>query len=187
MYRLLTICAGCAIFLSVATSLGGMPALATPPTKAVAAQKTRPEAGFHPVKAVRARLRQRRALRKLERVVLARPRLAVRFEERYGKIGGKNQFGARGPLAMLGLGTIVNIGGFIQSEQLIPYLIAGGLVDLSAFATHIINNRRQRRKTIVSMVEDATISNTCLRPFRAALGMTDKGHRLGRFPFFAPR
>lgn len=137
---------------------------------------------FHPIQALRGRLRQGRALRQLEKVILSKPRVVVKLEERFGKLGGKKQFASRGALAMLGIGTAVNIGGFIQSDQLVPYLIAGALVDLSAFATHVIGNRRQRHRALVSLIEDGTISDTDLRPFRKALGMTDEGRKLGRFP-----
>ena len=137
---------------------------------------------FHPIQAVRGRWRQGRALRQLEKVILSKPRVVVKLEERFGKLGGKKQFASRGALAMLGIGTAVNIGGFLQSDLLIPYLIAGAVVDLSAFATHIIGNRRQRNKALISLIEDGTISDTDLHPFRKALGMTDEGRKLGRFP-----
>lgn len=168
---------GCVLAVILIVSV----AHAAPPAPAPApVHRTRP----HLFQNLRARWQQGRALRRLEKIILAKPRLSVKFEERYGKLGGKKQFAARGPLAMLGIGTAVNIGGFIQSELLIPYLVAGAALDLSAFATHVIGNRRQRRKTLVSMIEDGTISNTDLRPFRKALGMTDKGHKLGSFPLF---
>jgi len=186
MHRLLSL--GCTLAVVCGAITSGTLARAAPPSTAPPALaiplQVRPGAGFHPFKASTARWQQGRALRKLEQVVLAKPRIAIKFEERYGKIGGKNQFASRGPLAMLGIGTAVNLGGFIQSDQLVPYLVAGAVVDLSAFATHVIGTRRQRRKAIVSMIEDGTISSTDLHPFRKALGMTDKGHHIGSFPIF---
>lgn len=133
----------------------------------------------HPIQTLRAVWQRERALRALERVVQAKPRLAVKYQERYGRISGGKQFTSRGPVAMLGIGTAVNIGGFIQSDQLIPYLILGAAVDLSAFATHMVGTGRLRRKTIISLIEDHTISDTDLKPFRDALGLSAKGRHLG--------
>jgi len=164
---------------------------ATPPVAAghgpPVAHVDRCKTGFHPLQAIKARWCQARALGALEQQVLAKPRMVIKFEEHYGKVGGKNQFRAKGALAMLGIGTAVNLGGFIQSELLIPYLVAGAVVDLSAFATHVIGTRRQRRKAMISMIEDGTISSTDLHPFRKALGMTENGHHVGRFPLFPSR
>jgi hypothetical protein len=134
--------------------------------------------GFHPIKAIKAKWRKERALVKLERVVRAKPRLAVKFRERYGKLGGKRQFGTRGEWAMMTIGTAVNIGGVVDPEHMIHYLVASTVVNLGTVARHVFSIKRMRRKTIISMVEDGTISNTDLKPFRDALGLRANGRRL---------
>ena len=135
-------------------------------------------ARFNPFKAVAAKWRKERALLQLEKVVRAKPRLAVKFRERYGKLGGKRQFGTRSEWAMMTLGTAINIGGVVDPDRMMHYLIAGTAVNLATVARHVFSIKRMRRKTLISMVEDGTISKTDLKPFRKALGLSANGRRL---------
>jgi hypothetical protein len=134
--------------------------------------------GFHPIQAIKARWNKERALRQLEQVIRAKPRLAVKFRERYGKLGGRKQFGTQSEWAMMTLGTAINIGSVVDPDRMLHYLVASTLVNLGTVANHVFSIRRMRRKTIISMVEDGTISKTDLKPFRAALGLSANGRRL---------
>ena len=135
-------------------------------------------AGVHPIRAIKAKWCKERALYQIERVVRAKPRLAVKFRERYGKLGGKKQFGTQREWAMMTLGTAINIGGVVDPKRMVHYLVASTLVNLGTVARHVFGIKRTRRKTIISMIEDSTISNTDLKPFRKALGLSANGRRL---------
>jgi hypothetical protein len=138
----------------------------------VSARADRLGPGRHgPVQLIHDHWRRGQALRQLERAVHADPRLEAKFEQRFGLLGGKKQFSNRGAWAALGIGTAVNIGGFIQSNLLIPYLIAGAAVDLSAFAGRFISTRRMRRQTMLSLIKDGSIPARILEPHRGALGL----------------
>ena len=147
-------------------------------TQAEATPPKRVNPFLHPIKAVKAKWQKERALMKLEKVVRAKPRLAVKFRERYGKLGGKRQFGTRSEWAMMTFGTAINIGGVVDPERSLHYLVASTIVNLGTVARHVFSIKRMRRKTIISMVEDNTISNTDLKPFRKALGLASNGRRL---------
>jgi hypothetical protein len=134
--------------------------------------------GFHPIRAVKAKWRKERALHKLEKIIRAKPRLAVKFRERYGKLGGKKQFGTKGDWTKLALGTAVTVGGAADPEHAAYYVITSTLLNLGTFGAHVFSRKRMRRKTIISMIEDKTISDTDLKPFREALGLNARNRRL---------
>ena len=110
--------------------------------------------------------------------IRSKPRLVVKFRERYGKLGGKKQFGTRGQWTALGLGTAINIGGVADPERALYYLAASTIVGLGTAAAHVFKGKRLRRKAIISMIEDKTISDTDLKPFREALGLNARNRRL---------
>lgn len=134
--------------------------------------------GLHPVRAVKAKWRKERALHQLEKTIRAKPRLGVKFRERYGKLGGKKQFGTKGDWTKLALGTAVTFGGAADPEHMAYYVIASTLVNLGTFGAHVFSRKRMRRRTIISMIEDKTISDTDLKPFRDALGLNARNRRL---------
>jgi hypothetical protein len=171
MQRLLSLGLALAVAMTVSPSFAE-PARATP------ASATPVRKGFHPIRAVRAKWRRERALSKIQKIVRAKPRLVVKFRERYGKLGGKKQFGSKSQWTALGMGTAINIGGVVDPDRALYYLAASTLVGLGTAATHVIKNKRTRRKAIISMIEDKTISDTDLKPFRDALGLNARNRRL---------
>lgn len=171
MHRLLSL--GCALAVAMTVS----PCFAEP-ARATPASAAAPRKGFHPIQAVRAKWRKERALSKIQKIVRAKPRLGVKFRERYGKLGGKTLFGSRSEWTALGMGTAINIGGVVDPDRALYYLAASTLVGLGTAATHVIKNKRMRRKAIISMIEDKTISDTDLKPFREALGLNTRNRRL---------
>ncbi len=171
MNRLLSLGLALAVAMSVTPSLAE-PARATPASAAVVRK------GFHPIRAVQAKWRKDRALRKIQTIIRAKPRLVVKFRERYGKLGGQKQFGSKSEWTALGMGTAINIGGVVDPDRALYYLAASTLVGLGTAATHIFKNKRMRRKAIISMIEDKTISDTDLKPFRNALGLNTRNRRL---------
>lgn len=170
MHRLL--CLGCCLAVILTVSQAG-----AEPTQ---------RRGFHPFKAVAAKWRKERALRQLEQVVRAKPRVAVKFRERYGKLGGRAQFGTRSDWTLMTMGTAINVGGVVDPEHVLHYLAASTLVGLGTVAKHVFTMKRKRRAAIISMIEDGTISNTDLKPFRKALGLRENGRRLTPRPEAPP-
>jgi hypothetical protein len=164
MHRLLCLSCCLAVILTFTASLAG----ASPPRLK----------GFHPFRAVAAKWRKERALRQLEKVIRAKPRVSVKFRERYGKLGGRAQFGTRSEWTMMTLGTAINVGGVVDPDHVVHYLVASTLVGLGTVAKHVFSTKRKRRAAIISMVEDGTISNTDLKPFRKALGLRENSRRL---------
>jgi len=171
MHRLLSLGCALAVAMTVSPSLAE-PAGATP-ASAAAARK-----GFHPIRAVRAKWRRERALSQIQKLVRSKPRLVVKFLERFGKLGGKQQFGSKANWTALGLGTAINIGGVVDPEKALYYLAASTVVGLGTAACHVFKGKRLRRKAIISMIEDKTISDTNLNPFRDALGLNARNRRL---------
>lgn len=173
MHRLLSLGLALAVAMSVTPSLAE-PARATPPGAATATARK----GFHPIQAVRAKWQKERALAKIQKIIRTKPRLVVKFRERFGKLGGKKQFGSKSEWTALGMGTAINVGGVVDPDRALYYLAASTVVGLGTAATHVIKNKRLRRKAIISMIEDKTISDSFLKPFRNALGLNARNRRL---------
>ncbi|MCC6749308.1 MAG: hypothetical protein IT371_16715 [Deltaproteobacteria bacterium] len=118
------------------------------------------------------------ALQALEAEVHKVPHLEWAFEQRYGELGGRSLWSLRDAVVMAGIGEAINIGGFLQPNLLVPYLVAGVAADLGTFGLRLASVARTRRQTLLSLIADGTVPDALLAPFNAALGRapTDRNH-----------
>lgn len=159
-------------------SFGGTGYAEPAPGRAPAAKPSLMHTLTHPLRAIRTRVRKERALSQLQKKVRSMPRVSVKFHQRFGKLGGKEHFGSKMDWMGLLTGTAINIGGVVDPQHALGYFLASTAVGLGTVATHVVKRTLLRRKTTISMVEDKTISDTVLKPFRKDLGLTTRTRKL---------
>jgi hypothetical protein len=168
--------------LSMMLVLGLGFAVATPasaePARTPAAKPSLMSRLLHPARTIRTKIRRERALHKLQLKVRSMPRVSVKFHQRFGKLGGKEHFGSKSDWLGLLTGTAINVGGLVDPQHAVQYFLASTVVGLGTVATHVVKRSLLRRKTTVSMVEDKTISDTVLKPFRKDLGLSTRNRKL---------
>lgn len=118
---------------------------------------------------INTRWRRERALLAIEKQLHADPQLDHLFDARYGELGGTKLWSKREALVALAIGTAVNIGGFLQPELIVPYLLLGVGVDLGNFSHSVVNVTRARRATTLSLLADGLVPQEIVAPHAAAL------------------
>jgi hypothetical protein len=117
---------------------------------------------------------QHQALNAIEKAIHGDPALEKEFLDHYAEIGGRKIVSTKDAYVMLAIGSLVNIGGYLQPDVLMPYLLAGAAIDATTFSTRVYSVKKMKRQTILSMMQQGMLPVTLTTQYQDLLAPLSK-------------